>query len=62
MSQDERDLVQRVSAMLVGELTQGGKRDLMAMRLDDLECEVFGLADRVSRRVVSRGCRSRPTT
>jgi uncharacterized protein with PIN domain len=51
MPQDEQDLVERVSAMLLGELTQGGKRDLAAMRLDDLEGEVFGLADRVSRRV-----------
>jgi len=51
MSQDEKDLVQRVSAMLLGELTQGGNRDLTTMRLDDLENEVFGLADRVSRRV-----------
>ena len=49
MSQDEKDLVQRVSAMLLGELTQGGNRDLTTMRLDDLENEVFGLADRVSR-------------
>lgn len=49
MSQDENDLVQRVTAMLVGELTQGGNRDLSAMRLDDLENEVLGLADRVSR-------------
>ena len=49
MSQDENDLVQRVSAMLLGELTQGGNRDLTTMRLDDLENEVFGLADRVSR-------------
>lgn len=51
MPQHEQDLVQRVSEMLVGELTQGGKRDLATMRLDDLETEVFGLADRVSRRV-----------
>jgi uncharacterized protein with PIN domain len=51
VSQDEKDLVQRVSAMLLGELTRGGKRDLTTMRLDDLESEVFGLADRVSRRV-----------
>src|SRR4030042_6481426 len=51
MPQDEQDLVGRVSAMLLGELTQGGKRDLGTMRLDDLEGEVFGLADRVSRRV-----------
>ena len=51
MSQNEKDLEQRVSAMLVDELTQGGKRDLAPMRLDDLESEVFGLADRVSRRV-----------
>jgi RNase P subunit RPR2 len=51
MPQDEQDLVERVSAMLLGELAQGGKRDLAAMRLDDLESEVFGLADRVSRRV-----------
>jgi len=51
MPRDEQDLVQRVSAMLLGELTQGGKRDLGTMRLDDLESEVFGLADRVSRRV-----------
>ena len=49
MSQDENDLVQRVGAMLLGELTQGGNRDLTTMRLDDLENEVFGLADRVSR-------------
>ena len=51
MSQDEKNLVQRVSAILLGELTQGGNRDLTTMRLDDLESEVFGLADRVSRRV-----------
>jgi len=49
MSQEKKDLVQRVSAMLLGELTQGGNRDLTMMRLDDLENEVFGLADRVSR-------------
>ena len=49
MSQNENDLVQRVSVMLLGELTQGGNRDLTTMRLDDLENEVFGLADRVSR-------------
>ncbi len=46
--QDEQDLVKRVSAMLLGELTQGGNRDLGTMRLDDLESEVFGLADRVN--------------
>jgi uncharacterized protein with PIN domain len=51
MSENQGDLVQRVSAMLVSELTQGGKRNLATMRLDDLESEVFGLADRVSRRV-----------
>jgi uncharacterized protein with PIN domain len=51
MSHDENDLVQWVSAMVVGELTQEGDRDLTMMRLDDLENEVFGLADRVSRRV-----------
>ena len=51
MPQDKQDLVERVSAMLLGELTQGGNRDLGTMRLDDLESEVFGLADRVSRRV-----------
>jgi uncharacterized protein with PIN domain len=51
MPQDEQDLVKRVSAMLLGELMQGGKRDLGMLRLDDLESEVFGLADRVSRRV-----------
>src|SRR4030042_5096282 len=51
MSHDERDLVERVSTMLLGELTQGGRLDLATMRLDDLESEVFGLADRVSRRV-----------
>lgn len=51
MSQNERDLVEQVSRVLLGELTQGGKRDLATMRLDDLESEVFGLADRVSRRV-----------
>jgi len=44
MSQDENDLVQRVSTMLLGELTQGGNRDLTTMRLDDLENEVFGVA------------------
>jgi uncharacterized protein with PIN domain len=49
MSQEEKDLVQRVSTMLLGELTQGGNRELTTMRLDDLENEVFGLADRVSR-------------
>jgi hypothetical protein len=49
MPRDESDLAQRVSEVLVGELTQGGKRDLRAMRLDDLESEVFGLVDRVSR-------------
>lgn len=51
MPQHERDLVEQVSAVLLGELTQGGKRDLTAMRLDDLENEVFGLADCVSRRM-----------
>jgi hypothetical protein len=51
MSQDEKDLVQRVSAMLLAELTQGGNRDLTAMRLNDLENDVFGLADRISQRV-----------
>ncbi len=51
MPQDEQNLVERVGTILLGELTQGGKRDLAAMRLDDLENEVFGLADRVSRRV-----------
>jgi uncharacterized protein with PIN domain len=51
MLQNGPDLVEQISGMLVGELTQGGKRDLAAMRLDDLESEVFGLADRVCRRV-----------
>ena len=51
MSQSENDLVPRVVAMLVQELTQGGGRDLATMRLNDLEREVFGLADRVSLRV-----------
>jgi len=51
MPQDQKDLVQRVNQMLLGDLTQGGKRDLTKMRLDDLESEVFGLADRVSTRV-----------
>lgn len=46
---DERDLVQRVSAMLVEQLTEGGYRDLTQMRLDNLENDVFGLADRISR-------------
>jgi uncharacterized protein with PIN domain len=49
MSQNENELVQRVSTMLLDELTRGGNRDLTTMRLDDLENEVFGLADRVSR-------------
>ena len=49
MSQDEKDLVQRVSGMLLGELTEGGNRDLTTMRLDDLENDVFDLADRISR-------------
>ena len=61
MSQDENDLVQRVTAMLVGELTQGGNRDLRAMRLDDLENEVFGLADRVSRCVTEALLREQGT-
>jgi hypothetical protein len=51
MSQSEKDLVDRVSAMLLDELTEGGRRALRAMRVDALEDEVFGLADRVSRRV-----------
>ena len=46
---DERDLAQRVSAMLVEQLTEGGNRDLTQMRLDNLENDVFGLADRISR-------------
>jgi len=49
MWQDEKDLVQRVSAMLLGELTQRGNRDLRTMRLDDLENDIFSLADRISR-------------
>ena len=51
MPQNEQDLVEQVSVMLLGELTQGGQRNLGTVRLDDLENEVFGLADRVSRRV-----------
>ncbi len=47
----QKDLVERVSAILVGELTQGGERDLSALRLDALESDVFGLADEISRRV-----------
>ena len=49
MSQNERDLVRRVSRMLLDELTQRGNRDLATMRLDDLENDTFGLADRISR-------------
>jgi len=49
MPHDEKDLVRRVGAMVVGELTEGGNRDLATMRLDDLENEVFGMADRISR-------------
>ena len=51
MPQGEGDGVERVSTMLLAELTQAGKRDRATMRLDDLENEVFALADRVSRRV-----------
>jgi hypothetical protein len=49
MSQDEKDVVQLVGTTLLGELTQGGNRDLTTMRLDDLENDVFGLVDQVSR-------------
>jgi uncharacterized protein with PIN domain len=48
MSQFEDDLVQRVAAILVQELTRGEGRDLATMRVNDLEKEVFGLADRIS--------------
>lgn len=51
MPQNEGDLVRRVGRMLLDELTGGGKRDLSGLRLDDLEAEVFGLADRVSQDV-----------
>jgi len=49
MSQNEKDLVQRVSTMLLDELTQRGNRDLTTMRLDHLENDIFALADRISR-------------
>lgn len=48
MAQGEDDLVQRVAAILVQELTGGGSRDVTTMRVNDLEEEVFGLADRIS--------------
>jgi len=38
MPQDQQDLVERVSGILLGELTQGGKRDLGAMRLPPRNC------------------------
>jgi hypothetical protein len=62
MPQDEQDLVERVSAMVLEELTQGGKRDLAAMRLDDLKGEVFGQADRVSRWVAESLLHEQATT
>ncbi len=51
MSQGEGELVRRVSALLLDELTYGGRRDVTTMRLDDLESEVFDLVDRISSRV-----------
>ncbi len=51
MSQGEGELVQRVGAPLLDELTDGGRRDVATMRLDDLESEVFDLVDRISSRV-----------
>jgi uncharacterized protein with PIN domain len=54
MPQPKEDLVRRVSAMLLDELTDGGKRDLSTMRLGDLENEVFGLADQISKGVAER--------
>lgn len=48
MAQTEGDVVQRVAAILVQELTGGGIRDVTTMRVNHLEKEVFGLTDRIS--------------
>ena len=53
MSREEKygSLVQQVSTMLLEELTQGGQRNLTGLQLDDLENEVFRLADSISQGV-----------
>lgn len=45
-------LIARISQELLDELTDGGKRDLAQVRLGQLEAEVYGLADRVSQRLL----------
>lgn len=42
----------RMSQELIELLTDGGKRDLRQLRMDDLEAEVYELVDEVSRRTV----------
>lgn len=45
-------LVAQVSQELLEELTQGGTRDFTQTRLSQMEAEVYGLADRISQRLL----------
>jgi uncharacterized protein with PIN domain len=45
-------LVAQVSHELLEELTEGGTRDFTQTRLSQMEAEVYGLADRISERLL----------
>lgn len=45
-------LIAQISQELLDELTAGGTRDLTQTRLSQMEAEVYGLADRISQRLL----------
>lgn len=45
-------LIAQISQELLDELTAGGTRDLTQVRLSQMEAEVYGLADRISERLL----------
>jgi len=47
-----RKLTAQISQELIEELTDHGKRDLRQLRIDDLETEVYALADEITRRTI----------
>lgn len=47
-----RKLTAQMSQELIEVLTDGGRRDLRELRIDDLEAEVYGLMDEISRRTL----------
>lgn len=49
---DYDQLVAEVSHELLEELTEGGTRDFTQTRLSQMEAEVYGLADRISERLL----------